>query len=125
MSADKLIEGRKYIHDYHECDGSRVFTFNEMRGSNAVMVSQQGTTVFLTPHYLRPFTPAPPPKMPGRWLVWTPQQSKPNPSFVHATQKGAEDEAQRLAKRHPGQEFYAVLIGTGYRMPPSKLETIE
>ena len=41
------------------------------------------------------------------WLVWSPTGPS-NPRYEHASASSAEAEAERLALRYPGQEFYVV-----------------
>jgi hypothetical protein len=38
------------------------------------------------------------------WLVWSPTGSNP-PQYRHPSEEGAEQEAERLARAHPGSEF--------------------
>jgi hypothetical protein len=40
------------------------------------------------------------------WLVWSPQGS--SPTHRHDTQYGATQEAERLAIKLPGREFYVL-----------------
>ena len=44
------------------------------------------------------------------WLVWNP--SRDMPQVKHNTREAAIDEATRLAKLHPGEQFY-ILCATG------------
>jgi len=45
------------------------------------------------------------------WLVWNPNGCHA-PKYRHETGQSAEDEAKRLARLHPGQEFF-VLCAVG------------
>ena len=45
------------------------------------------------------------------WMVWNPGNRAP--SFKHKTQDAAKQEAERLAKLHPGKEFVVLQsVGT-------------
>lgn len=46
-------------------------------------------------------------KQPPFWLVWSPNGDRP-PSYRHATEDAALREANRLADRFPGREFYVM-----------------
>lgn len=39
------------------------------------------------------------------WIVWTPTNGANNPQVRHHTQVQAIKEAERLAAKHPGQQF--------------------
>lgn len=43
----------------------------------------------------------------GFWLVWSPQGGTP-PSRRHATEDAAREEAERLSRQAPGDEFYVL-----------------
>lgn len=38
------------------------------------------------------------------WMIWSPQGAMPE--VKHFTYREAEEEAERLAKKHPGRRFY-------------------
>lgn len=50
-----------------------------------------------------------PPNPSTFWIVWNPEYWKP-PSFRHTYRQDAEQEAERLASAHPGQEFFVCEI---------------
>lgn len=50
------------------------------------------------------------------WWVWTKAGKKPN--FFHPTQKRAENEAQRLARKYPGQKFIVLHAYAKYHVNP-------
>lgn len=49
---------------------------------------------------------AQPTKEPPFWLVWSPQGQPPR--YRHQSRSLAEDEALRLARANPGNEFYVL-----------------
>ena len=46
-------------------------------------------------------------RTPPFYLVWSPSGDRP-PSFRHPDERSAEMEAERLAREHPGREFYVL-----------------
>lgn len=50
--------------------------------------------------------PPPPTNTFGFYLVWNPQRGKPKRR--HATLKEAQNEAERLSKKHVGESFYVL-----------------
>lgn len=38
------------------------------------------------------------------WIVWNPKSPRP-PTYRHRSEESARDEAERLARLNPGQEF--------------------
>lgn len=44
--------------------------------------------------------------LPPFWVVWNPQGN--NPTMRHQSREAAQDEAERLARINPGQNFYVL-----------------
>lgn len=42
------------------------------------------------------------------WTVWSPQSPKSNPTVKHELEPLAVEEARRLARHLPGQEFFVM-----------------
>jgi hypothetical protein len=41
------------------------------------------------------------------WLVWSPRSGRP-PKVRHPTEQAARGEAERLARMHPGRNYYVL-----------------
>jgi len=57
------------------------------------------------------------------WLVWTPNGS--NPCFRHSAESLARTEAERLARRAPGQEFFVVEAKSLAQVTPPPSITVD
>lgn len=47
------------------------------------------------------------------WMVWTPGGTEP--TFRHISRVSAENEADRLSRRHAGQIFFVLCAETAFR----------
>lgn len=47
------------------------------------------------------------------WVVWNPSHGAP--TFRHGSATSSHDEAQRLARANPGQQFIVLRAESGYR----------
>lgn len=53
---------------------------------------------------------------PRFWMVWCPRGDAPR--VRHHSPQDAEREAQRLAAKYPGQEFFVLRATAGFVSPP-------
>ena len=56
------------------------------------------------------------------WMVWSPQGRAP--THKHFSRETADAEANRLAKQHPGQEFFVLKAMAGVSARDPKIKTI-
>lgn len=56
------------------------------------------------------------------YLVWN--ESNGNPTYKHDTFTGAENEAMRLAKQNPGEEFNVLTSCCTYVVPDPVIKTV-
>lgn len=54
------------------------------------------------------------------WMVWSPGGATP-PRVRHPSEFQAQQAAEAMARRHPGQEFFVVHATTTYLMPADGL----
>lgn len=62
-------------------------------------------------------------KSPEFWMVYGENQG--SPKRTHYSERSATDEAQRLAREHPGIKFYVLKAAHGFVMEPPPLTVIE
>ncbi|MGH0004112.1 hypothetical protein ACQU0X_28910 [Pseudovibrio ascidiaceicola] len=62
-------------------------------------------------------------KEPRFWMVWNPQGS--DPRYRHNTRRSADEEASRLARQNPGQEFFVLKAVGGSKAPHPTAEQIK
>lgn len=57
------------------------------------------------------------------WMVWNPNGRQPR--HMHMNRVAADQEAQRLARENPGEQFFVLKSMTGFTAIPQPVETIK
>lgn len=61
------------------------------------------------------------PKAKERWLTWCPTSNKP-PQVEHTCEQEAMAVAESMARRYPGQEFFAVQVHAGFQLKTERVK---